>query len=185
MAILAGLSIATIPSTLELFERIFGWPFTIGPRVIAGVVVKAELAPLTAGMVVRAVVPRVAERMEGPLALVVKVLLPLAILVLLGGTLSAIWALVGNGTALAMLIFILAGLAVGHVLGGPDPDHSVVLALSTACRHPGIALAIASTNFPGQRFGATILLYLIVNAAVAVPYILWHRRHVAGAVPTA
>jgi hypothetical protein len=37
----------------------------------------------------------------------------------------------------------------------------MVLGMSCACRHPAIAFAIASANFPDQRFGGAILLYLI------------------------
>ena len=33
---------------------------------------------------------------------------------------------------------------------GPDPEDRVVLALSTASRHPGVALAIATANFPQE-----------------------------------
>ena len=76
-------------------------------------------------------------------------------------------ALIGNGNVLAIVIFNVAGLAIGHVLGGPNRDHSIVLALATACRHPAIALSLAAANFPDQRFGATILLYLIVSAIVS------------------
>ena len=73
------------------------------------------------------------------------------------------------------------GLAVGHWMGAPEPAHSVVLALSTACRHPAIALAIATVNFPDQRFGGTILLYLLVSAAVGFPYVAWQRRRLVAA----
>ena len=104
------------------------------------------------------------------------VLLPLAVVALVAGAFSEIWAAMGNGTVLAIVIFTVAGLAIGHVLGGPDPDHSAVLALSTACRHPAMALAIATTVIPDQRFGATILLYLLVNIVAGLPYILWQRR---------
>jgi BASS family bile acid:Na+ symporter len=68
-----------------------------------------------------------------------------------------------------------------HLLAGPDPDHSVVLALSTACRHPAIALSIASANFPGEHFAGTIILYLIVNTIAGLLYLAWvRRRTVAG-----
>ena len=75
-----------------------------------------------------------------------------------------------------MTVFIVSALAIGHVMGGPDPDHAVVLALSNASRHPAIAVAIASRNFPDERFGATVLLYVIVNIALCIPYILWQRQ---------
>jgi BASS family bile acid:Na+ symporter len=83
----------------------------------------------------------------------------------------------GVDAVVAMVVFVAAGFAVGHLLGGPEPENSVVLALSTACRHPMIALSIASANFPDQRFGSSILLYIIINVLVGAVYFAWVRRH--------
>jgi BASS family bile acid:Na+ symporter len=52
----------------------------------------------------------------------------------------------------------------------------VVLGLSTACRHPAIAYAIASANFPEERFGGAIILYLLLSTLVGIPYVKWNRR---------
>jgi bile acid:Na+ symporter, BASS family len=51
-----------------------------------------------------------------------------------------------------------------------------VLALSTASRHPAIALSVAAAGFPEERMGATILLYLPVNIIIGVSYANWQRR---------
>jgi bile acid:Na+ symporter, BASS family len=182
MAILALVSIVTVPATVEVLARFLGRQLVSAPGAIAAMLFKGALVPLALGMAVRALAPAIAERLDKPVTLVARVLLPLAVLVLVSGALSAIWALVGNGTVLAMVIFTVAGLAIGHVLGGPNPDHSVVLALSTACRHPAIALAIATANFPNEKFGPIMLLYLIVNAVVGIPYLAWQRRQIARAV---
>jgi bile acid:Na+ symporter, BASS family len=173
MAILALLSIAIVPAALELLALFSGRPLSMAPGAVASVALKSALAPLAAGMVVRAALPALAARVGQPVALLGKVLLPLGVLGLLYGAFPAMWGLVGDGTVLAMVIFVVAGLGIGHVLGGPDPDHSTVLALSTACRHPAIALSIAAANFPEQRFPATILLYMLVNIIVGVPYVKW------------
>jgi BASS family bile acid:Na+ symporter len=182
MAWLALLSIVAVPVALELLKRLYGRQLGIAPGTIARVVLTSTLAPLAAGMGVRAVWPSIAARLEKPVTLISAVLLSLASLVLLVASAPAIWARVGDGTVVAIVIFTVVGLAIGHVLGGPHPDHSAVLALSTACRHPAIALAVASANFPDQRFGATILLYLLVNALVGVPYVKRQGRHAIGAV---
>jgi bile acid:Na+ symporter, BASS family len=80
-------------------------------------------------------------------------------------------------------VFVLIGLAAGHLLGGPDPDDRTVLALSTATRHPGVAIAIANANFPGGKLAvAAVLLYVLVSAVVSIPYLNWiKRRHAAAA----
>jgi bile acid:Na+ symporter, BASS family len=140
------------------------------------VVLKSVLAPLVVGMAVRAFLPGLANRIEKPVRIFGNVLLPLAALVLFAGAASAVWTLIGNGTLFAILTFVVVGLVMGHLLGGPNPHHSSVLGLATASRHPAIALAIAARNFPEEHFGATILLYLIVNALVGIPYLMWQRQ---------
>jgi bile acid:Na+ symporter, BASS family len=179
MAFLALLSIVAVPAMLALLGRITGRQLAMAPGAVTGVVLKSTLAPLAVGAAFRTVLPAVADRLEKPVTLVGNVLLPLAALVLLSATLPVMWALIGDGTVVAMVIFTFVGLAIGHLLGGPNPGHSVVLALSTACRHPALALTIAATNFPGERFEGTILLYLIVNFAVGIFYLAWQRRQVA------
>jgi BASS family bile acid:Na+ symporter len=63
------------------------------------------------------------------------------------------------------------------MLGGPEAEHATVLALSTASRHPAIALAVAKINFPNEPYlGATILLYLLVLTALTLPYVARRRR---------
>lgn len=104
--------------------------------------------------------------------------MPLAILALLAGTWRAVWAAVGDGSVVAMVAFVAAGLLVGHLSGAPDPEDSVVLALSSACRHPAIALSIAAANFPDEHFAGTILLYLIVNTIAGAAYLAWRRKQV-------
>jgi BASS family bile acid:Na+ symporter len=86
------------------------------------------------------------------------------------------WALVGNGTLVAIAAFVVLGLAIGHVLGGPNPHDRSVLALATASRHPAIALTIAQTNFPNQPVVPAILIYLILGVVLGIPYIKWRQR---------
>ena len=52
-----------------------------------------------------------------------------------------------------------------------------MLALATASRHPGIALYLASHNFPQEKAVlAAVLLYLLVSTLLALPYVAWRRR---------
>src|SRR5262245_22869259 len=57
-------------------------------------------------------------------------------------------------------------LAVGHVLGGPGRETSLVLGMSCAYWHPAVAFAIASSNFPDQRFGGAIIRWTGAGAVV-------------------
>jgi len=77
---------------------------------------------------------------------------------------------------MAIALFSAAGLAVGNALGGPDPDDRTVLALATATRHPGIAMAIAADMPDKQALLAAMLLVVIVGSVVADPYVKWRTR---------
>jgi BASS family bile acid:Na+ symporter len=178
MALLAVLSIVLVPVALQSLERLAHRPLEMEPLAVARTVFTTALVPLAAGMLARVVFPTVV-RLRTLVNRVAWVLLLLGIVFLLVANVSAIWTLVGNGTLVAMTAFIATALTIGHVLGGPDPNHSIVLALSNACRHPSIALAIASANFPDQQFGATVLLYVLMNATLCIPYVAWMRRRMA------
>lgn len=174
-------AIGLIPLAVELMGRIFDRPVAMSTGAIARIVIVMIVVPLIAGMAMRALFPRVAAWLRNPVRWGATALLAAGVLTLLVGAWDAIWAATGGGTVLAIVVFVVVGLLVGHLLGGPDPEHAAVLALSTACRHPAIALAVASANYPDERFGGIILLYLIVNIAVGIPYIRWHRQRAAGA----
>jgi len=140
---------------------------------------KFILAPVLVGLLVRRFLPVLANRLEKPVGIVSTVLLALAALTVLAGSASAMWALVGDGTLLAMAVFVAIGLAAGHLMGSPQPEHQEVLAIASASRHPGIAITLASANFPMEQFGAVILVYLLVCAVVCTPYIKRQRLVVA------
>jgi BASS family bile acid:Na+ symporter len=175
MVMLALLSIVVVPAMTELLQRVFDRPLAAAPGAVARVILTMAILPLLAGVVTRAVLPARADRIETSASRVGKVLLVLASVALLAGTWRAIGAAVGGGSVIEMTAFVVIGLAVGHVLGGPEPEHSVVLALSTACRHPVIALSIAAANYPGVEFLGTLLLYLIVNAIAGIAYVRLRR----------
>lgn len=176
MMLLALLSIVLVPLYVELLAAWFDRPLDMPASAVAGVVLKSVLVPFVAGMLIRSFASGVAARIEKPLSMLAKALLALGVLALLIYAAPGLWELVGDLTIVAIIVFTLAGLAIGYVFGRPQQDHAIVLALATACRHPAIALTIAATNFPEQRFGATILLYLIVSAVVTGLWILWLRR---------
>jgi BASS family bile acid:Na+ symporter len=182
------LAIVFVPAAVELLGRVFGRSTHISVATVAQLVLLTVLLPLAAGIAVRRFAPAFADRIARPISLVAAVLLIASALPILFTASQAITSLIGNGTIIAIAAFVIFGLTVGHLLGGPEPEDRTVLALSTASRHPGIALAIASASFPGQKLVlAAVLLYLIVNVIVSLPYLNWRRRHhtgIAGAVGT-
>ena len=176
----ALLAIVFVPVAVDLLGIAFGRPARISPAAIAQLVLLTVIGPLAAGRVVRWVAPGFSERMAKPVSMGATILLFASVLPVLFTAWPAIVSLIGNGTVVAIAAFILVGLAAGHLLGGPDPDDRTVLAFCTAFRHPGVAIAIAGANFPGQKLvSAAVLLYLLVSAVVSFLILAWRRRQQA------
>jgi BASS family bile acid:Na+ symporter len=163
----ALLAIVVIPITMTIFERIGGVPLQMPARSVAALVFTTVLAPLLAGIALRAVAPAFAERTAKPIGILATALLVLSVLPVVFGSIRTILSLVGDGTLLSFAGFALVGYLVGHCLGGPEPENRSVLALATASRHPAIAVAIAHANFPQQKLAVpAIVLYLLVSGIV-------------------
>lgn len=187
LLVAAGLfAIVLVPAGVELMGKIFAQELHMTARSVAVIVLLTILAPLTAGLVVNRFAPGLAARIARPVSLAAAALLVAAALPVVVAAWPAVMSMIGNGTLLALAIFAVVGLVVGHWLGGSDPDHRTVLALATATRHPAIALAIAGANFQQQRAVlAVVVLYLFVSTVVAFPYVAWRkRRHAATAAGT-
>jgi BASS family bile acid:Na+ symporter len=184
LAIAAALSIIWIPIAIEIVERVFGVPLAVSPWSVAKVVGEMVLIPLVAGAIVGRFARARADRIAPMLAKAGGVVLTLGLILILFKFWRAALGQIGDGTLIAFAAFIVVGLVVGHFLGGPNEGERTVLALSSASRHPGMALAIAHLNFPDEHaVPAAILLYLLVSALITLPYVRW--RKLSGDPPAA
>jgi BASS family bile acid:Na+ symporter len=181
------LSLVFIPSSIEWIGQYFGRETHVSASDIAPVILISAIVPLALGILVHRLMPDLAEKCVRPVSLLSMILLVLGALPILFTMSGAIWTTIVNGSLIALACFTLIGLAVGHILGGPDPGNRTALALATCSRHPGMALTIASLNFPDQKaaFMAVVILHLIVGALVSIPYLRWRisRDRVAWTPP--
>ena len=140
-------------------------------------------APLASGILIARLWPRAAA-LSAPLARASLVLLATGGAVALFAEASEIAAHIGHGVFLVTAAIVLFGLLAGHLLGGPDAGNRGALALATSARHPGLAIALSTANFPHdkQAIVATVLLFLLTNLLLTLPYALWRQRraHAAG-----
>jgi BASS family bile acid:Na+ symporter len=90
---------------------------------------------------------------------------------------SAEISLIGRGTLLILIVFVVICLGTGALLGGPELSNRIVLALSTASRHPGVAMAIVNANGPNPKLALpAILLYMTVSTILCGLFVGWVRR---------
>jgi BASS family bile acid:Na+ symporter len=168
------LSVVLTPLAVEVINVLYGEDLHLSPLTVTNVAVGALLLPLGIGLVVGRFLPAAkrwvptVQQASGRLFL-----LCLVGFTILGWSRMAL--IIREGTLLAIAIISMCGLAVGHLLGGPDEDDRTVLAFATVSRHPGVAVAIAAlTREPLAPIG--VLLAVVVNEVAVVPYRWWRQR---------
>ena len=184
LAISALLAILFVPLDVDVLARLFRREVSVAPASVAVLVAKTVLVPLLLGMGMRAAVPTFAERLARPLSAGATVLMLAAFVPVVVVAWPRLVAQVGDFTVVAIVLVTVVGLLVGHALGGPDPGDRTVLALSTATRHPGVAVAVARAGAPDDpTVVAAVFLAFLVGMLVTVPYVKWRRRVPAQATP--
>ncbi len=170
-------AIFVVPAGIALVGRVIGQALDVPFGVTTKVVATSVLLPLIAGLVAARLFPRFAAKAAGPIGIAAGVLLVLSFLPVLVVARHAIFAQVGHFTILAIVLFALVGIAAGHLLGGPIAADRTALALAVATRHPGVALAVIHVMGPEDKGVApVVILYLIVSALIAAPYLAWRKR---------
>lgn len=176
----ALLSVVSIPITLSLIQDVSGVPLSLPLAALVKQLVLTVLLPLLLGLLIARVVPEFAAAWSAPMGSGAALVLAVSVLPLIGKVLPAFRTLAGEGAVLILALYAMGALIVGHALGGPDRANRTVLALSTAARHPGIAILLATTNFASDELATpAVLLLVIVSFVTTVPYLLLTRRRPA------
>src|SRR5687768_14087454 len=117
------LAIVMIPLTLTVLEKVLHKPLEISMPAILMAVVTTVFAPLLLGIAIRYLAPTLAEKTQVWIARIAQILLILSVLPIIIKMFPAIISLAGNGTILVLVAFVVVGLLVGHLLGGPSPEN--------------------------------------------------------------
>lgn len=170
-------ALISIPVGGVILDAIFPAKIRIPLGPVVPLILSTVIVPTLAGILVRVIAPKPAARIAGPLAVAATVLLLVAAVLIIIKAGPMILAQIGNGTFAALAAFVISGLVVGHLLGGPTAGDRSVLALATASRHPGIAIAIGHLVHPTEKaVPAAVMLYLLISVAISVPYVMWRKR---------
>ena len=171
----ALLAVASMPLFIALLDEYYSGTAVVAPQHLARQVFLAQLLPLSLGMLARRMHLPLATRIEPKLRRLGGVLL----IVLLVIILIDIWQpVIGAGwrVAAAIATTTALALAVGHLLGGPEPATRTATAICSAARNPGLALLVATLNAASPAIIATVLAYVVVSALVVAPYAVWRAR---------
>lgn len=170
-------AIVIVPAGVSVVGSLFGRELDIPYIIVARTVATSVLLPVVLGLAVAHLAPSFAAKAVGPLTKLSGALLLVSFLPILWVAWGGIAAQMNNFTMLAMVAFIAIGLVVGHLLGGPGEGDRTALALATATRHPGVAVAVLNAIEPGSKdVVMVVVLYLLVGMVATIPYVRWRTR---------
>jgi BASS family bile acid:Na+ symporter len=173
------LAIVTVPASLHALREYLSFNPTATPGTVARAILQTFLVPLTAGMLVRAITPAFADRVDDLLLKAASVMLGVCALIVLVASWRRVVDL-GWPSLAAFAVFTASAIAAGHVLGGPQAEDRTSLAVACATRHVGLALLVAA-NARSPRALSLVAGYLVASALVSIPYVRWRARVHAGA----
>ncbi len=180
---LALLAVVVAPLALAIFYTLFELTIErVTPFEVASQIVRVTFLPVVIGLLLQRFAPKLVAVIGKPLNVLANVLFLLLVLVIvaalvMGPELQA-KLLLGWPAVAAILIMAVAALAIGHLLGGPRPDQRGGLATACIARNIGLALFITQLSEAGAQSIPTLLAYMLLGSAAAIPYSLWIKRQI-------
>lgn len=165
MTLLMVVTIFYLPIVLPLLvpdASISGWD-------IAKSLIVLMLIPLAIGLLLRSHSAQDAAHWGPLMNKISSVALILLLVIGLGLNISNILSLIGSNGLLALLIFIVACLVIGLLLGGRDPGIRSALGLGTAQRNVSAAILVSVQNFSGSNTLPFVLVAAILLLLVLLP----------------
>lgn len=171
----AMLSILTTPIVLFLLEMLLDFNARISPYYVAVQVFVSIILPLFLGVATRFLFPKRSKNVIRPLMFLANLItLPILICVI-ALSFNYFFALDIRSYA-AIILTVAASLLLGHIISSKIPEEKTTLALECAMRNIGLALLIASVNYPDKNALPIIVAYLFILWVVSAIYIRW-RKH--------
>jgi BASS family bile acid:Na+ symporter len=173
-------AVVSLPLWVTLLDRLYSTAADVEALEVVRQVLVAQLVPLGIGIAMRRARPDLADRIRRPVERIGTVLLVATVALILVDAWDVAIDVGVRGVA-AITTLTVAGLGIGHLLGGPEPSARTAAAMTTAARNPGLALLVATLNDAAPGVGKAIMAYLLVSIVVLMPYTRWRRRPAPGA----
>ncbi len=180
---LALLAIVVTPLILGAFYAVFELTTErVSPLEVAWQISRVTFLPVIVGLTLQRFAPKLVAVIGKPLNVLANVLFLLLVIALIVVLAIApelrAKLLLGWSAIAAILIIAVAAVTIGHLLGGPRPDRRAGLAVASLARNIGLALFIAGVGEGEEGVISTLLAYMILGTAVAIPYSVWIKRQV-------
>jgi len=148
------------------------------------------LIPLIITMALRARLPELAKRLHpivsrsSDLSIILVLLIYTAILFTSDFTVKA-GAILGLQGVLVAILFILGSFAIGHLMGGSDPQSREVLSFGTEFRNVSAALVVVTANFRDPQIMFMVLVIAIFGIIFMMLFggAIYRKKRMEGTIP--
>lgn len=181
---LAALAVVTVPTVLHALAIPLGFSADVDTATLLSILAQTILLPIGLGLAARALFPSWAARFAPPLGTVGTVGLAIVVVALSTALFPALLRMDG-WSYLVIAAVSVAALAIGHWLGPQNGAEKTAVAVECAVRHPGLAVAIGTTNYTAQQALPVLLPCILTFMAVAMIYLYWRGRTVQLGTSTA
>ena len=173
---LAALAFVTVPAVLQALAAPLGFSADIDPVSLLSILAKTILVPIGLGLAARALFPAWADRLAAPLGKIGSRGL-LVVVIAIAGVLFRALLTMDLWSYVVIATVAVAALGVGHLMiGAQYSDKRTVLAVECAVRHPGLAIAIGTTNFTAQQTLPVLVPCIITFMVIANVYLFMRAR---------
>ena len=173
---LAALAIITVPAVLHVLAIPLEFSASVDPVSLLAILAKTILLPIGLGLTARAVFPAVADRFAAPLGTIGSIGLLIVVLAVAGVLYRALLDMEAWSYGVIAAV-AAAALAIGHLMIGSEySEKRTVLAVECAVRHPGLAIAIGTSNFTAQETLPVLVPCIITFMVIANVYLFLRSR---------
>ena len=165
MVLLMVLTVGYMPLVLPLLLE----GVSVDAMGIARSLILLMLLPLGIGLLMKARLLQVADRIRMPLNKLSSLSLAVLFTLLLVSNAKNVISLFGTRGILASVLFLFGGIAIGWLLGGPGFETKGVLALGTAQRNIAAALLVGEKNFDDPKVLVMVVVVAVVGLLILMP----------------
>jgi bile acid:Na+ symporter, BASS family len=172
---LAALAIITVPTLIYLLSIPLGFHAEVNLGMMTWTLLRTILIPICAGLAVRSLFPRFAEKYHSLFDKVGGIGI-LVLLALASVKLFSLMLLMKPWSYLVAVTVSVTALAIGHWFGSSDPNDRTDLAVESGVRHPALALTIGVTNLTPANALPVLVPCVLVFMLIGIVYLLWRKK---------
>ncbi len=175
------LAVIFVPIWISVLSNLYPSEATVDSGTIFKQVASAQLIPIVVGVAIRERFPEFADDWEQIISKLGNFLLIGVVLLIMAVALPKVLT-IGIVPVIGAILFATACLVSGHILGGPEPENRLTIAVANSTRNAGLALAIATVNFEDPSILGAIATYAVFSSVAGGIYTNLYQKKLSQSI---